>query len=88
MESQAQTPKLLDQVRNVLRLHHYSIHTESSYIDWIWSGPNKILERKTSHTEKIFSLPGPGSARADRAFFEEATTRVCLNIVRFHGVLT
>ena len=35
MESQAQTPKLLDQVRNVLRLHHYSIHTERSYLDWI-----------------------------------------------------
>jgi len=35
MESQAQTPKLLEQVRNVLRLHHYSIHTERSYIDWI-----------------------------------------------------
>jgi hypothetical protein len=35
MESQAQAPKLLDQVRNVLRLHHYSIHTERSYIDWI-----------------------------------------------------
>jgi len=35
MESQAQTPKLLDQVRSVLRLHHYSLHTERSYIDWI-----------------------------------------------------
>ena len=35
MEGQAQAPKLLDQVRNVLRLHHYSIHTERSYIDWI-----------------------------------------------------
>ena len=35
MEGQPQTPKLLDQVRNVLRLHHYSIHTERSYIDWI-----------------------------------------------------
>src|ERR1039458_9176666 len=35
MEGQEQTPKLLDQVRNVLRLHHYSIHTERSYIDWI-----------------------------------------------------
>jgi len=35
MESQAQAPKLLDQARNVLRLHHYSIHTERSYIDWI-----------------------------------------------------
>ena len=28
-------PKLLEQVRQVLRLHHYSIHTERSYIDWI-----------------------------------------------------
>lgn len=38
MSSQAHLPaqpKLLDQVRNVLRLHHYSIHTEHSYVDWI-----------------------------------------------------
>jgi integron integrase len=38
MHSQANSPsqpKLLDQVRNVLRLHHYSIHTETSYVDWI-----------------------------------------------------
>ena len=28
-------PKLLEQVRQVLRLHHYSIHTERSYIDWV-----------------------------------------------------
>jgi hypothetical protein len=35
MEGQPQTPKLLDHVRNVLRLHHYSIHTERSYLDWI-----------------------------------------------------
>jgi hypothetical protein len=34
--AQAQAePKLLEQVRNVMRLHHYSIHTERSYIDWI-----------------------------------------------------
>ena len=35
MEGQGQSPKLLDQVREVLRLHHYSIHTERSYVDWI-----------------------------------------------------
>jgi integron integrase len=35
MEGQEQPPRLLDQVRNVLRLHHYSIHTERSYLDWI-----------------------------------------------------
>ena len=28
-------PKLLDQARAILRLHHYSIHTERSYLDWI-----------------------------------------------------
>ena len=28
-------PKLLEQVRNVMRLAHYSIHTERSYLDWI-----------------------------------------------------
>ena len=35
MEGQGQSPRLLDQVRQVLRLHHYSIHTERSYVDWI-----------------------------------------------------
>ena len=28
-------PKLLDETRRILRLHHYSIHTERSYVDWI-----------------------------------------------------
>ena len=35
MKGQAETPKLLAQVRNFRRLHHYSIHTERSYLDWI-----------------------------------------------------
>jgi hypothetical protein len=35
MKGQAQSPRLLDQVRDVMRLHHYSIHTERSYTDWI-----------------------------------------------------
>ncbi len=35
MESKDQPPKILDQVRNVMRVHHYSIHTERSYLDWI-----------------------------------------------------
>ena len=33
--AQSQQPRLLDEVRQVLRLHHYSIHTERSYADWI-----------------------------------------------------
>src|SRR6267378_2221269 len=28
-------PRLLEQVRNVMRLGHYSIHTERTYVDWI-----------------------------------------------------
>src|ERR671924_954912 len=31
----SQPPKLLDEIPKVLRLHHYSIHTERSYVDWI-----------------------------------------------------
>jgi hypothetical protein len=33
--TRSQQPKLLNEVRNVLRLHHYSIHTERSYVEWI-----------------------------------------------------
>lgn len=33
MEEFCLTP--LDQVRDVLRLRHYSIHTERAYVDWI-----------------------------------------------------
>ena len=28
-------PKLLDQVRDVIRRKHFSIRTEQSYVDWI-----------------------------------------------------
>ena len=34
-EGKAEKPRLLDQARAVLRLHHYSIHTERTYLDWI-----------------------------------------------------
>ena len=32
---EGQTPRLLDQVRNVIRCKHYSIRTEQSYLQWI-----------------------------------------------------
>jgi integron integrase len=35
MNSELQKPKLLDQVRSVLRVKHYSYRTEQSYIHWI-----------------------------------------------------
>src|SRR5712692_3332590 len=33
--TRSQQLKLLDEVRKVLRLHHYSMHTERSYVEWI-----------------------------------------------------
>jgi len=33
--TRSQQPKLLDDVRQVLRLHHYSIHTERPSVEWI-----------------------------------------------------
>jgi site-specific recombinase XerD len=33
--TRSQHPKLLDAVRQLLRLHHYSIHTKRSYVEWI-----------------------------------------------------
>ena len=33
--SAAHKPKLLDQVRDVIRRKHYSIRTEQAYVDWI-----------------------------------------------------
>src|SRR5438309_1367980 len=49
MESQAQTPKILDQVRNLMRLNHYSIHTERSYLDWN-QGPKVISAHTFRHS--------------------------------------
>jgi site-specific recombinase XerD len=34
-QAYAPQPRLLDQVREVIRRKHYSIRTEQSYIDWI-----------------------------------------------------
>ncbi len=33
--SSAKNRKIMDEVREVMQLHHYSIHTERSYCDWI-----------------------------------------------------
>ena len=31
----AQPPKLLDQVRDRIRVKHYSIRTETQYVQWV-----------------------------------------------------
>ncbi|MBU1191124.1 MAG: integron integrase [Gammaproteobacteria bacterium] len=35
MEADMNPPRLMDQVRDVLRVHHYSLRTEQSYLQWI-----------------------------------------------------
>ncbi|MCB0307301.1 MAG: integron integrase [Calditrichaeota bacterium] len=45
-----QKPKLLDQVRNQLRLKHYSIRTEESYVNWI---RRFILFHKKRHPREM-----------------------------------
>jgi hypothetical protein len=33
--TRSQPPKLLQEIRAMLRLHHYSIHTERAYVGWV-----------------------------------------------------
>jgi hypothetical protein len=35
LSAPTQAPKLLDQVRDKIRLKHYSLRTEQAYVDWI-----------------------------------------------------
>src|SRR5688500_17517677 len=34
MPAEPRAPRLLDQVRHAIRLRHYSIRTENTYVDW------------------------------------------------------
>ena len=51
--------KLLDEVRDFMRLHHYSIHTERTYCDWIRKnkGDGPILLPFPPFQEKIEPSP-------------------------------
>ncbi len=42
--------KLLDQLRDAIRLKHYSIRTENSYVDWI---RRYILFHNTRHPSEM-----------------------------------
>jgi integron integrase len=48
--SDAKPPKLLDQVRERIRLRHYSIRTESAYVDWV---RRFILFHKKRHPQDM-----------------------------------
>ena len=53
--------RLLDQVREVLRFHHYSLRTEEAYVQWI----RRFLEfcRDHPHLTPALSPPSEGAER-------------------------
>ena len=58
--------KLLDQVREVLRLKHYAIRTERSYIDW-------IRRYVKFHNMRTRSDLGGGAAKIERTLIVHAS---------------
>jgi hypothetical protein len=46
--------KLLNEVKNIMRIKHYSIHTENRYCDWI---KRFILFHKMQIREEVFIRP-------------------------------
>ena len=61
-----QKPKLLDQMRQVLRTGHYSLRTERSYVDW---ASRYILFHQKRHPltlgEAEVAQPNPFRARPE-----------------------
>lgn len=50
MENQPKKPKLLDQVRDRIRLKHYSRRTEDVYLDW---AKRYILYHNKTHPQEM-----------------------------------
>lgn len=50
MESQPAKPKLLDRMRDPIRLKHYSHRTEDAYVDW---AKRFILYHNKRHPQEI-----------------------------------
>ncbi len=66
VQSQEAKIKILEQIRQVMRLHHYSIHTERTYLDWIkrYIAFHRIKSRDDlAEGEKPFSLTWPSMNR-------------------------
>ena len=61
-------PKLLEETRRILRLHHYSIHTERSYVDWI---VRFIRFHRMQRREDLF----PGEPRIEAFLSHLATSQ-------------
>ena len=59
-EAERVRPKLLDQVRDIIRVKHYSIRTEKAYIDWIkryilFNGKKHPAEMDESHISSFLT---------------------------------
>ncbi|MSO21961.1 MAG: hypothetical protein EXQ58_01630 [Acidobacteria bacterium] len=50
---EAQTPKLLDRVRDAIRARHYSLRTEEAYVGWV---RRFILFHNKRHHLEMFSI--------------------------------
>ena len=63
--------KLLDQMREIMRLRHYSIRTEQSYCDWI---RRYILFHKMRSRDEL----SPGTGKVEQFLSELAVKGECL----------
>ena len=53
-----QPKRLLDQVRDVMRVKHYSIRTEQAYVDWIRRYIMIYTHACTEQSERILNRGG------------------------------
>ena len=55
-----QTPKLLDQLRNAIRLKHYPLSTETAYVSWakryiLFNNKRHPMEMDASHIQAFLT---------------------------------
>jgi hypothetical protein len=70
--------KLLDQVRDAIRLKHYSIRTEQAYVAWIkryifFHGKRHPAEMGAPEVEAFLTLPDPVVASSTLPHFPKYT---------------
>lgn len=66
--------KLLDQIREVMRLKHYSLRTERTYCEWVWrhvrfhqmKGREEMLPAEPKMEERRWEETDPESLKALR----------------------
>jgi len=71
----AKPPKLLDQVRDKLRVKHYSIRTEQTYVDWIkryiFFHDKRHPKNMEARDVEAFFTHDAGAARPLRCFYHD-----------------